>query len=52
MAEVITMLRARCVMPRIYFNGRINLWVSIDGARTFKWKAEFTIGIINKLDHI
>lgn len=44
MAEVITMLRARCVMPKIFFNGRINLWVSTDGARTFKWKAEFTIG--------
>jgi hypothetical protein len=43
MAEVITMLRARCVMPKIFFNGRINLFVSTDGARTFRWKAEFSI---------
>jgi hypothetical protein len=43
MAEVVTVLRARCVMPRIYFNGRINLWVSIDGSRTYSWKAEFSI---------
>ncbi len=43
MAEVITVLRARCVMPRIYYNGRINLWVSIDAGRTFKWKASFSI---------
>ena len=44
MGEVITMLRARCVMPLMFFNGRINLWVSTDGARTFAWKAEFTVG--------
>lgn len=44
MAEVVTVLMARCVMPRIYYNGRINLWVSIDGARTYSWKAEFSIG--------
>lgn len=44
MAEVIDMLRARCVMPKIFYNGRINLWVSTDGARTFSWKAEFSIG--------
>lgn len=43
MAEVITMLRARCVMPLMFFNGRTNLWVSTDGGRTYKWKASFTV---------
>jgi hypothetical protein len=43
MAEVITILRARCVMPLIFFSGRINLHVSTDGGRTFRWKAEFLI---------
>lgn len=41
--EVITILRARCVMPKIFYNGRINLWVSTDSGRTFTWKHEFTI---------
>lgn len=42
-AEVITILRARCVMPKIYYNGRINLWVSVDGGRTYFWKHQFSI---------
>lgn len=43
MAEVITMLRARCVMPQMWFNGRINLWISIDNGISYEWKAEFTV---------
>lgn len=42
-AEIITILRARCVMPNIYYNGRINLWVSVDGGRTYFWKHQFSI---------
>lgn len=43
-AEVITVLRARCVVPQMFFTGRIHLWVSIDNRLSFPWKAEFTIG--------
>lgn len=43
-AEVITILRARCVVPLMFFTGRINLYVTTNNKISYEWKAEFTIG--------
>jgi hypothetical protein len=43
-AEVITILRARCVVPQMFYTGRINLWVTTDNGQSYPWKAEFTVG--------
>lgn len=37
-------IRARCVQPTIYFNGRLNLSISLDEGQTFIWKSEYNIG--------
>ena len=37
-------IRARCVQPLLYYNGRINLSISLDEGQTYDWKAEYTIG--------
>ncbi len=37
-------IRGRCVQPTIYYNGRVNLSLSLDDGQTFKWKQEFNIG--------
>jgi hypothetical protein len=37
-------IRGRCVMPTIYYNGRVNLSLSLDDGRSFAWKQEFNIG--------
>ena len=36
-------IRGRCVQPLIYYNGRLNLSVSLDGGETYEWKAEYNI---------
>lgn len=40
----ISKLRARCIQPLIYYNGRLNLSISLDGGKTFEWRSEYTIG--------
>jgi hypothetical protein len=42
--NIYTVIKARCVMPLMYFNGAINIWVSTDGGRTFSWSAGFNVG--------
>ncbi len=37
-------IRGKCVQPLIYFNGRLNLSISLDDGKTFHWRAEYTIG--------
>lgn len=38
-------IRGRCVQPIIYYNGRVNLSISLDLGKTYEWKAEFSIGM-------
>lgn len=38
-----TDIRARCIQPLMYFIGRINLTISLDGGKTYEWRAEFSI---------
>ena len=38
------MVHARCVQPMIYYTGILNLSISLDGGKTYDWKAEYTIG--------
>lgn len=46
-------IRSRCVQPTIYFNGRINLSISLDEGQTFEWKTEYNIGIwVNSMAYI
>lgn len=40
----VSKLRGRCIQPLIYYNGRLNLSISLDGGKTFEWKTEYTIG--------
>ena len=42
--RIYSRIRARCIQPLLYYNGRLNLSVSIDGGETFDWRAEYTIG--------
>jgi hypothetical protein len=42
-------IRGRCIQPTIYFNGRVNLSISMDDGQTFEWKSEFNIGVFIKL---
>ena len=42
-------LRGRCIQPLMYFTGRLNLSISLDGGKTYDWKAEYTVGNIIKL---
>jgi hypothetical protein len=37
--------KARCVQPLMYYNGRLNLSVSLDNGETFQWKGEYNVGI-------
>ena len=49
----ISQIRGRCIQPLLYYNGRLNLSISLDQGRSYEWKAEFTIGIlILKLSNI
>ncbi|KAI3389375.1 hypothetical protein SNEBB_001005 [Seison nebaliae] len=41
--EVRSSLRARCVSPTLFFQGRLNLSISMDEGRTYTWNAIYTI---------
>lgn len=36
-------IRGRCIMPAIFYNGRVNLSISLDNGETYDWKTEFNI---------
>lgn len=40
-----TDIRGRCVQPTIFYNGRINLSISLDDGVTWDWKGEFNLGM-------
>jgi sushi domain-containing protein 2 len=42
--NVSSVILGRCVQPVMYYNGILNLSLSLDGGKTFDWKAEYTIG--------
>lgn len=37
-------VRGRCIQPTMYYNGRVNLSLSLDEGLTFEWKTEYNIG--------
>jgi len=39
-----TKLRGKCIQPLMFYNGRLNLSLSIDNGSTWGWKSEFNIG--------
>jgi hypothetical protein len=39
-------IKGRCIQPHLFYNGRLNLSISLDGGKTFNWKTEFNIGSI------
>jgi hypothetical protein len=39
-------IKGRCVQPKLFYNGRLNLSISLDGGITFDWKSEFNIGML------
>lgn len=41
--------RGRCIQPTMFYNGKINLSISLDDGLTFEWKAEFNIGFLNNI---
>jgi hypothetical protein len=43
--ELHSEIRGRCVQPIIYYNGRVNLSISLDEGKTYNWKAEYNIGM-------
>jgi hypothetical protein len=42
--HVMSQIRGRCIQPAMYFIGRMNLSISLDGGLTYEWKAEYTVG--------
>lgn len=40
----ISRIRGRCIQPLLYYNGRLNLSISLDGGKTFDWRSEYAIG--------
>jgi hypothetical protein len=37
-------IKGRCIQPAIFYNGRLNLSISLDSGETYHWKAEYNIG--------
>ena len=37
-------IKGRCIQPQLFYNGRLNLSIYLDGGKTFDWKSEFNIG--------
>ncbi len=40
----INVLKGRCIVPQMYYTGRLNLSVSFDDGNTYPWRSEFNIG--------
>lgn len=38
------LVKGRCIQPLMFYNGKLNLSISLDKGKTYIWRSEYTVG--------